>query len=345
MNVSDRRLTNVDSLRGLAALSVCWFHLTNGNAQFLPDGWLKASGRHGWLGVDVFFVISGFILPYAMDARGYVLRHDIGRFILKRVVRLDPPYLAAVALTLVLGVVSTAMPGYRGAPMTATMGQVLAHVGYLNQLLGLPWLSPVFWSLAIEFQFYIAIAILFPVLASASARTRTAGLVGVWAVAMVGGPSAWVVAYLGMFGCGMAVFARYRGFIGWPAFFVLLTAMAGAVWRTQGVEQAIVSFATSIVIVSGRGGSWIGSQLGALSYSLYLVHVPIGGRVVNFGTRLADTRTTELVVLCVALAASLAAAVALHRLVEEPARRWSASIRYRPTDSALDGVGRAHSSA
>ena len=44
------RLPQLDALRGVASLAVCWFHLTNGNAAFLPDGWLKNSGLYGWLG-------------------------------------------------------------------------------------------------------------------------------------------------------------------------------------------------------------------------------------------------------------------------------------------------------
>src|SRR6185436_8028950 len=136
---SGERLAGVDALRGVAALAVCWFHFTNGNPQFLPDGWLKQSGAFGWLGVEVFFVISGFIVPYAMRRRGYDAGRDWARFVAKRVIRLDPPYLVATALVLVVWFVSPHLPGFDGAPPNATPAQVFAHVGYLNGLLGLPW--------------------------------------------------------------------------------------------------------------------------------------------------------------------------------------------------------------
>ena len=89
-----RRVEILEPLRGLAALAVAWFHFTNATG-LLPEGWLRASGRYGWLGVEVFFVISGFIIPYSLFNAGYRFPRHAGRFILKRIVRLDPPYIAA----------------------------------------------------------------------------------------------------------------------------------------------------------------------------------------------------------------------------------------------------------
>ena len=59
--------------------------------------------------------------------------------------------------------------------------------------------------------------------------------------------------------------------------------------------------------------------LGSMSYSLYLVHVPIGGRVVNLLKRFDQGAAYELVVVALALLASLVAAMMLHRFVEAPA--------------------------
>ena len=55
----------------------------------------------GWAGVEVFFVISGFIIPFTLWQSGYRLK-NYARFILKRIIRLDPPYLLSILLAIAL---------------------------------------------------------------------------------------------------------------------------------------------------------------------------------------------------------------------------------------------------
>jgi peptidoglycan/LPS O-acetylase OafA/YrhL len=44
-------------------LSFAWFHLTNGGGLDPAGGWFRTSGKYGWLGVEVFFVVPRFIIP------------------------------------------------------------------------------------------------------------------------------------------------------------------------------------------------------------------------------------------------------------------------------------------
>src|ERR1700756_2122128 len=104
---ADERIRTIDALRGIAALSVCWFHYTAAsNSAFLPPGLLRSSGTYGYLGVEFFFVISGFVVPYAMFRARYRIG-DYGRLIGKRILRLEPAYFAAIAVTLMLDWLST----------------------------------------------------------------------------------------------------------------------------------------------------------------------------------------------------------------------------------------------
>src|SRR5215813_5081606 len=148
------RLRTLDCLRGIAALSVAWYHVTCGNPRFAVPEVIKASGAHGWLGVEVFFVISGFVIPYALYGARYRLR-DYGRFLLKRIVRLDPPYLVSLGMVAMLAYASAALPGFRGRPPSFTVPQLASHVGYATGLLGYEWVNIAYWSLALEFQYYL----------------------------------------------------------------------------------------------------------------------------------------------------------------------------------------------
>lgn len=97
----------------MAALSVSWFHLTY---TYPPESWVRLSGHYGWVGVEAFFVISGLVVPFALHRAGYELRTGFLRFLAKRLMWLEPPYVLSIALVVVLAHLSTMVPGFRGSP-------------------------------------------------------------------------------------------------------------------------------------------------------------------------------------------------------------------------------------
>jgi peptidoglycan/LPS O-acetylase OafA/YrhL len=326
------RIEVVQSLRGIAAAGVVWFHFTNGNPHFLPAGLLKTSGTYGWVGVDVFFVISGFILPYSLFRARYLANTlNYGRFLLKRVTRLDPPYLASIVIVLVLAKLSSVLPGFRGVTPSFPWKPLWLHLGYLNAFYGAPWLNVVYWSLAIEFQYYLLVGLLFPLIRSESRAIRLAllGALGVSAFAVTNG--ALVFHYFFLFILGFAAFlSRTAVAQRWEALAILGIASLGAVLTVGGVS-ALAGIATSVVILTVEGSNWALALLGELSYSLYLVHVPVGGRVINLGERLGGGWVSKLAWLAAATVLSLLAAYALYHFVERPCRRYAGSLRYKKT--------------
>lgn len=327
---ADSRVEVLETMRGLASAAVAWFHFTNGGA-LLADGWLKTSGAYGWLGVEVFFVISGFVLPFSLRRGGYCLRRDAGTFLLKRLVRLEPPYLVTLGLTVGLLYVGAAVPGFQGSPPNVTPTQLLLHVGYLNGYLGYPSLSPVFWTLAIEFQFYLLVAVAYPLLASGHRVVAAGSLAVLGTLALAMPHERFVFAYLGLFGLGIAAFRLYAGLNDRLVFFAVAAGLTAVNAMVLSPLVAGVGLFAAAAIIFVRGPRYPAlAALGAVSYSLYLLHVPIGGRIVNLGTRFAQTPPTQVLVLAAAAAASLVAACGLCWLVEGPAQRWSSRLRYGP---------------
>src|SRR5438445_9777386 len=104
--VRARRIPTVDCLRGVAALAVCCAHS-------LVFGSWKSAAEYGWLGVYVFFVVSGFIVPYSLAHSGYTLRF-YAKFLAKRLIRLDPPYLVSILAAILLQYASYEFPQFRG---------------------------------------------------------------------------------------------------------------------------------------------------------------------------------------------------------------------------------------
>lgn len=322
------RLEIVDFLRGIAALSVAWFHFTNGGG-LLGAGWLKSSGTYGWLGVEVFFVISGFVIPYSMFQGGYVLRQHLAAFLAKRIVRLEPPYLIAIVLSLLLWYLSSMAPGFRGVGPDVSITQLLLHLGYLNSIFGLPWVNVVFWSLAIEFQYYLLIAIGFPAFIHKSPLVRVAALMVFCFSGLLFDNPVHVFHYAVLFGLGIVAFWKLVGIVSVRSYLLMTIAITSLGVITLGTSFALVGVASNLIIGFVRVSNCRPlAFLGAISYSLYLVHVPIGGRVINLGARFADSLTLQISVLIAAVAASLLSAYVMYVLIERPSARWSRSFAY-----------------
>ncbi len=324
----DARVAILDVMRGFAAAAVAWFHFTHAGG-LLEDGWLKGSGSYGWLGVEVFFVISGFVLPYSLWKGRYRLGDDTATFLVKRLVRLEPPYLITLAITVGLLYGSAATPGFRGPPPNVSPAQLLLHVGYLNSYFGYPSLSPVFWTLAIELQFYLLLAFTYPLVSNQS-RGATVLLPATLACLALALPhDLLVLQYLGLFGLGINAFRFYARLHGRLAFFAIsgvLTAVSAVALSPLIAGVGVASAMTIVFVPAPRSRAF--AAFGAMSYSFYLLHVPIGGRVINLGARFAHTFPTQLLTLTLAFIGSSAAAFALYRLVEAPAQRYSARFRY-----------------
>src|ERR1022692_3758717 len=75
--INAQHVANLDIFRAVAALSVCLFHFSSGD--FLEPGPIRSALEHARLGVEIFFVISGFVIPWSMYQTRY--KHsDAGLF-------------------------------------------------------------------------------------------------------------------------------------------------------------------------------------------------------------------------------------------------------------------------
>jgi len=323
--MADReRIATVDALRGLAALAVAWFHFTTANPVFPKTGWLRQSGSWGWLGVECFFVISGFVMPLAMHRAGYRIA-DAGRFLLRRLTRLHPAYLVSIVFTLVLLRVSS--PADAQPP---TAAQVLLNAVYLPAFFGYPWLNTIYWTLGMEVQFYVLLALSFSLLSNRAAPLRLAWLVGAAALSLLVTSDILVFRYLVIFAMGAVAFMVAVDFVSSTIGLVLLALLASVAWIVHGWPATIVAAATALAIASRLRLAWRPMLwIGALSYSLYLIHGPLGGRVVNLGARYANGVVAELAVMGIALLVTLGAAFVLYRLVERPSLRLAATLKTR----------------
>jgi peptidoglycan/LPS O-acetylase OafA/YrhL len=326
--VSDQsHMPILDALRGIAALAVCWFHYTT--AQFTQDfGKYQWSGRYGYLGVQVFFVISGFVIPWSLYRSGYSVS-SFFRFLARRIVRLDPPYLVSVFLVVSGFYLSSLTPGHAHA-YQIPWPQVFAHLGYVNAFLGMPWLQMSYWSLAIEFQYYIFVGLTFALYARKGPiwLCTIAAFFGA-ASLIFGQNNAFLPHHLPLFLLGIIVFrakclnsSRGEVLLG----FALASLLA---WQVDGWRDLLAGLAACGAILFIHGSNrWL-NFLGTISYSLYLIHVFVGDVVFGLlSHHVARFGILKWTAQFLALGATIVAAWVLYRIVELPSKSWSAKIRY-----------------
>ncbi len=325
-NNKANRLPHLDILRGSAALAVCLYHFTSGNAALLPDNDpVRRAFSLGWLGVQVFFVISGFILPYSMYHRGYKLS-DAVSFLARRLKRLEPPYLACIVLVIALQIASAYVPGFRGKPFTPDWAQLAAHAGYLNAFLGYPWLNPVFWTLAIEFQFYIFLALAYPLIVHERQWVRIS-LVCATALGGLYHDRSLLLQWLPIFAMGMLAFQLTERLLSVSLFTLLMAFVVSMAAALIGVREALAGFATCMAILYFPPRLarllWPIGFVGVISYSLYLLHTPVCGRVINLVERSSLGVPGRYVAVAVTLGASILAAWLFYLMIEKPSQAWA----------------------
>ena len=114
---------------------------------------------HGYKGVWVFYVLSGFIIPYSISHnRNQML--SVKNFLLRRLVRIQPSYLTALALSIFLLGFLLENPDY------LDISTIVINSFYAAPFTDYKWLLSISWSLGVEAQFYVFIAIFYPYITS-----------------------------------------------------------------------------------------------------------------------------------------------------------------------------------
>jgi peptidoglycan/LPS O-acetylase OafA/YrhL len=147
------RVNEIDLLRFVACMSVLLFHYTfrgmaADNMAAMNYPWLAPVFKYGYLGVQLFFLISGFVI--LMSAASGSVRG----FVVSRVTRLYPAFWAACTITY-LTCITWGGPAY-----AATLKQYLVNMTMMSDYLHTPAIDGVYWSLSLEIRFYALITIL-----------------------------------------------------------------------------------------------------------------------------------------------------------------------------------------
>jgi peptidoglycan/LPS O-acetylase OafA/YrhL len=359
------RIEALDSLRGLAALVVLLGHClaVSGVAGDGWDFWLKYTPARllteGRFAVILFFCLSGFVLarPFLADERP-----SYSRYVAKRICRIYPPYLAAIAVSAVLYWVVAPQPipalghwfnSSWNLPLTF---RLLASHALMVGTLPSASLDNASWSLVHEMR----ISLVLPLLAWA---VRRASLTSAGAALVIYAVSHYLGKQLGLrdfyygqdFGSSLVASAHFAPFFVFGALAAkhvnqidaqlsrtprwLLALLAAAMIWAAACHSDLANGAAAVVLIAvSHQWAWLLRApllwLGKVSYSLYLIHLPVLFAAMHLSYGLLD----PLAAVALTIAISLGAAEIMYRLVEAPSLRLSRNIgRIRAPSEAVPG--------
>jgi peptidoglycan/LPS O-acetylase OafA/YrhL len=330
---SEPRLLALDVFRAVAILGVLVYHYLS---RFAPPVYARdVYGYHnlypqwldvGALGVQFFFIISGFVIFMTLERC-----RDPFEFWFRRFARIYPAFVAATFLTFVL------VNAFGPTDFHSTWRDVFIGLTFLSKdIPGAAFVEPAYWSLAVEVKFYLLIGLVY-----AAARGRFA--FG-WAILVVVGLVShalgeiprlqvlrWVANHVFLMEClpnftaGIAFYKIWKGErSGWQVFALLAAVNYGVVASDHGVivHAAEVAMMVIFALFSLRKLEWLAFRplvsLGGISYSLYMIHEYIGVSMIALLKR--GLQIPDLLAAAVAAIACGLLAFALNRLVELPAK-------------------------
>jgi peptidoglycan/LPS O-acetylase OafA/YrhL len=326
--------------RGAACLAVLLFHsLSAYGGPALPRE-LAAVGAvagWGWLGVHVFFAISGWCLA-ERTARARKRGESGAHFAAERVLRIYPTYLAALLISIALRLAALPFNTSRlSSAVPAGWAGWLAAASLTEPYVGRPDFLTVSWSLVYELGFYLCCAAALVAVARRLATGPLLFLAGSllcfapWVAHAAGAP--WrVLALWPDFFAGMAAWWAVRRSARAGCAVLALMLAASIAWPGYGGAGRLTAIGTAAALALAwpwdaglTAGPVMRSLMraGGISYSLYLIHVPLISPCENLMGRLISPSSRGFIaVWALAIALALAGAVCLNRVVERPVERW-----------------------
>lgn len=331
---------DIQILRGISVLMVVLYHLE-----------IKGFSN-GFLGVDIFFVISGYLMAVLYNPAKKI------DFFIKRAKRLLPAYFVIILITLVCCIVITT-PNEYGSVTTQSLFAItfLSNIGYWleNSYFSKAAFNPLLhlWSLAVEIQFYLIIPLLYSIFKKYKYSFIITLLVSLGLCIIIIDISTKTSFFMTplrlwefLIGYGISTYVtphiliKRNLIIGWLSTLCLFLLIGIPMMKTDGsalgfmhghpgIHTLIIALATGTILAFGLPRKVLNlkiaglfEKLGQYSYSIYLVHFPVIVLLLYqpfLGTALKASNTEQLVLLGILISVL---SFLMYQYIENPLRTY-----------------------
>jgi peptidoglycan/LPS O-acetylase OafA/YrhL len=330
LDLTSKNIPVINCLRGIAASMVCFFHFV-AKGPYVHNTRLKDIFDYGRTGVYIFFVISGIIISLSMIRGGYRYR-NWGSFMLKRLVRIEPPYLACIILALLYFQVRTLLPTSANVNLTPSTRDIMLHVGYLVPFFHGQWILASFWTLAVEFQYYLVLSLLLPLVLTGIKACRYCFYLIFLCFPFLLPDIKLFPLHAPFFLIGILYTLWQMNIIESKECFILTLLCITVSVIVAPISRSIAALATIMIInfLPALTTSAL-DFLGKISYSLYLLHPITGKAFINVLVHKFNAGYQVVIVVIAGYIVSVISAYVLYKIVEKPAQRLSGKIKYYRT--------------
>lgn len=338
--LTSHRFYEIDLLRFLAAISVMSFHY--GFRGYAADGktvmpYLSVVplAKYGYLGVNLFFMISGFVILMTASCG------SARKFVVSRIVRLYPAFWACCTITFLVTMIAG------GVRYSASFRQYAVNMTMLSGFLGVKSIDGAYWSLFVEMKFYALVLIVLLLKLISAAKN----LLGIW-LGFVLLLAKIHIPYIGFF--LIPDYAPY--FIAGAMFYIVyaegtsfykigviticyIAAVRGVVFNAVHMRQhynshysdvtlaviLAVFFIVFFFISTGRTSKYASPKwltIGALTYPLYLIHQNVGFMIFNVFYSHVNPHLIMFGTICLVLSVAYVVNICIERPYAKPIKTW-----------------------
>ncbi len=313
-----------ENAKVFSAICLSLFHFLqhtdhSGNLIDNPSDWLKFLIQLLFATVFIFFIISGYVIPAHMSKTSYRIQ-NLGVFLSKRFIRIYIPFLACVVGYLALDFL---FKWYNHLPFVFELKRFLANISFTATFTKCTFYNPIFWTLAIEIQFYIFIALVYPLLDRIKSQFSFITLGFLIAI------SGWFLTdhrllfeYLPMIFSGYFLFMHSENKIDFKvAVFIILLQLIAIAFIFNLLISIVLGLFFVLYFMNFK--KILFPSLAIKTYSFYLFHGLFGGTFLYFSARHVESTFSIILVLILAVIFSILGSWVTFYLFEKPALRLS----------------------